>query len=308
MNIALLGGHGQLGSQFQRTAASAGHKVIAPKSSELDITNKGAVDRWVTTTQAESAVDAWINAAAYTAVDAAEDNATDAHLVNALGAENLAQALSTMGAIAPLVYPSTDYVFAGNKGAPYNEQDPTDPQSVYGTTKLAGENSSLKYANTYVLRISWVFGNDGHNFVKAILRAARRFDKARDENGNTDALRVVDDQYGAPCSTASISNAILSLIDRRPTPGIYHFASQPHVNWHQFAEAIVEDACTQGILSQSVEVLTQPTEALNQKASRPPDGRLDAGKLHAALDLPPNRWRDELNAVISTLTVDELDA
>jgi len=306
MKIALLGGHGQLGTQFQRTATSAGHKVIAPNSSEVDIRSRDAVESWVKDIQSDAAVDAWLNAAAYTAVDAAEDNAEAAHSINAAGAAHLAEALRSTGATAPLVYPSTDYVFSGDKGSPYKETDPTDPRSVYGSTKLAGEDASLNYDHTYVLRISWVFGRDGHNFVKAILRAARRFDRARDKDGNTDALRVVDDQQGAPCGTPSISNAILALIDRKPSPGVYHFASQPHVNWHQFAEAIVEEACRQGFLKQEVQALTQPTSALNQKARRPPDGRLDSAKLQAALDLQPVQWREELESVMKTLNLDEL--
>ncbi len=307
MKIALLGGHGQLGTQFQRTATSAGYTVVAPTSSEVDITNREAISSWVKAIQSDPPVDAWVNAAAYTAVDAAEDHAAAAHNVNAAGAAHLAEALNATGATAPLVYPSTDYVFSGDKGSPYKETDPTDPRCVYGSTKLAGESSSLTYDNTYVLRISWVFGRDGHNFVKAILRAARRLDKARDKDGYADALRVVDDQQGAPCSTPSISDAILGLIDRKPPSGVYHFASQPHVNWHQFAEAIVEEACRQGVLAQEVQVLTQPTSALNQKARRPPDGRLDAAKLQAVLDLRPVKWRDELESVIKTLNLDELD-
>ena len=307
MKIALLGGYGQLGTEFQRTATGAGHTVIAPTSSEVDIRNREVIQSWVKAIASETPVDAWINAAAYTAVDAAEDDVAAAHNLNATGAAHLAEALITIGATAPLVYPSTDYVFSGDKGSPYKETDPTDPRCVYGSTKLAGEAASLKYSNAYVLRISWVFGRDGHNFVKAILRAARRFDGARDKDGNAEALRVVDDQQGAPCGTPSISKAILALIDRQPSSGVYHFASQPHVNWHQFAKAIVEEACLQGYLTQEVQVLTQPTSALNQKARRPPDGRLDAAKLLATLDLQPVHWREELQSVMKTLDLDELD-
>jgi len=307
MNIGLLGGYGQLGTQFRRTATKAGHRVIAPNSSEMDITDQHRVEAWVQTTQADAKIDAWVNAAAYTAVDAAEDDPALAHRVNAEGAGNLAVALNKIAATAPLVYPSTDYVFAGDSGAPYSETDTTNPRSVYGATKLAGEQASLEYTPTYVLRISWVFGRDGHNFVKAILRAARRFDRARGDDGQADALRVVDDQYGAPCSTASISDAILGLIDAAPPPGVYHFANQPHVNWHQFAQAIVEEACDHGFLSQPVRTLTQPTSALNQKAQRPADGRLNSAKLQQALGLKPRLWRAELSAVLSNLQAEDWD-
>ncbi len=297
MNIALLGGHGQLGRQFTRTAEAAGHSVIRPTSTELDIRNAQALTAWVENTSA----DAWINAAAYTAVDAAEDEPAAAEAINAAGARHLADALAARNTGAPLVYLSTDYVFAGDKGGAYDELDRPDPRSVYGKTKLAGEHASLRYSQATVLRISWVFGRDGHNFVKSIVRAARHFDRERNATGDAQALRVVDDQLGAPCGTPSISRTLLQLIEARLPSGIYHFANTPHTSWHGFAVAIVEEALAAGLLKQRIEVLPQPTSALNQKAPRPRDGRLNPEKLMTALNAEATPWRNDLSEMLSDL-------
>ena len=298
MRIGLLGGHGQLGSEFRRRASD--HQIIAPGSAELDIRDPESLLAWVKETQA----DAWINAAAYTAVDKAEDEADAARAVNVQGARNLSQALKTAQFTTPLIYLSTDYVFDGNKSLtepPDQEQDQTNPGCIYGATKLAGESETLAYSNAFVIRVSWVFGQDGHNFVKAIMRHAVARDEEFARTGSAAPLRVVDDQYGAPCSTASISQVLLSLLASPPTPGVYHFANTPHTNWYEFSQAILEDAKQLGLIKNPVEVATQPTSALNQKARRPPDGRLDPNRLNQALQLPAFPWRDELRVVLQNL-------
>lgn len=297
MKLGLLGGSGQLGQELRRTATAAGHAVIAPDSTTVDIRKPDQLLDWVNATQA----DAWINAAAYTAVDAAEDDIAGATALNVDAPRNLSNALRQARVTTPLIYFSTDYVFSGDSGAPYTETSATQPRSVYGATKLAGEQHTAAHANAIVLRISWVFGRHGHNFVKAILRAARRFAR---EGG---ALKVVDDQFGSPCSTRAISNVVLQLLVKKAQPGVYHLASTPYVNWHEFACAIVDEAVASGLLSHAVEVLTQPTGALNQKATRPPDGRLDSSKLQATLDISAPSWRDDLRTMLTELTEEELD-
>jgi len=295
MKIGLLGGAGQLGSELTRVAVARGHEVIAPTSSDVDICHQGMVQQWVSAT----AADCWINCAAYTAVDAAEADSKTAQAINADGAANLAHALNRLGTDAPAYYFSTDYVFDGNRGLPYTEEDTTNPQSVYGRTKLAGEIASLTYSQASVLRISWVFGVHGHNFVKAILRAARGF------ASNGGALKVVDDQFGAPCGTRSIASTLLDMHAAGVGPGVYHFSTQPYIHWHDFACAIVEDAVATGLLSKPVEALRQPTSALNQAAKRPPDGRLDSHKLQAILGTPAPAWRDDLRAMLEELKEQE---
>ncbi len=298
LTVGLLGGSGQLGSEIRRTATAAGHRVAAPDSKTVDLRRPEQLTQWVLETKA----DAWINAAAYTAVDDAEDDVAGATALNVDGPRNLTSALASANSTAPLFYLSTDYVFPGDSGAPYTEAATTLPRSIYGATKLQGEKHSLVHPNTIVLRVSWVFGRHGHNFVKAILRGARRFAR---EGG---ALKVVDDQLGAPCGTRTITNTLLQLIAASAQPGIYHLTSQPYVNWHEFAVAIVEEGIVAGLLDKSVDVLTQPTSALNQKATRPVDGRLDSGKLQTTLGVEAPAWRDDLRLMLSELDANELDA
>jgi len=199
LTLGLLGGSGQLGQEINRTATAAGYQVIAPDSATVDVRDAKALNAWV----AETEANAWINCAAYTAVDAAEDEVGAATALNVDAPRHLTRALQQANSSSPLIFLSTDYVFPGEGGAPYPETAATLPRSVYGATKLAGENNSLEYHNTIVLRVSWVFGRHGHNFVKSILRAARRFVR---EGG---ALTVVDDQFGAPCGTRSITAVLL---------------------------------------------------------------------------------------------------
>ena len=298
--IGLLGGYGQLGSEIRRTASAAGYTVVAPTSDEVDLRRPTDLTNWVQATKA----DVWINAAAYTAVDAAEDNIAEAEALNVDGPRHLTAALAAANPVSLLIYLSTDYVFSGNGGAPYSETAQTQPNSVYGATKLRGEQFTLEHPNAIVLRVSWVFGRHGHNFVKAILRAARRFAR---EGG---ALKVVDDQFGAPCGTRSITYTLLQLIElseKSAQPGLYHMTTQPYVNWLQFAQAIVEEAVVAGLLEQPIEALSQPTSALNQKATRPPDGRLDGTKLQTLLQQPAPGWRDDLRIMLSELDPEELD-
>lgn len=305
LTLGLLGGYGQLGSEIRRTAAAAGHTVIAPESNRVDIRNEDELSRWVASTQA----DAWINSAAYTAVDGAEDDVAEATRLNVAGPRNLTAALQAAQSQAPLIYLSTDYVFPGDDGgAPYTEASATHPRSVYGATKLAGETESLAYPNAIVLRISWVFGRHGHNFVKSILRAARRFAAEGTVDKPAGALKVVNDQLGAPCGTRAITQTLLRLIESPINPGLYHMASQPYVSWQDFALAIVEDGVAAGLISRPVDVLPQPTSALNQKATRPADGRLDGSKLQTALGIEAPHWREDLRAMLAELAPGELDA
>lgn len=295
--IGLLGGYGQLGSEIRRTATAEGYTVIAPPSGDVDLRRPVELTNWVEATQA----DAWINAAAYTAVDAAEDNVDEAKALNVEGPRHLTAALKQANSVAPLIYLSTDYVFSGDGGAPYAETAQTQPKSVYGSTKLGGEQFTLEHPGGIVLRVSWVFGCHGHNFVKAILRAARRFAR---EGGS---LKVVDDQRGAPCGTRSITNTLLQLLELPAESGIYHLTSQPYVSWFEFAEVIVEEAVAAGLLERPVEVLAQPTSALNQKAKRPVDGCLDGSKLQTLLQQPAAHWREDLRAMLSELEPAQID-
>ncbi len=285
MRIGLLGGAGQVGSEILSTAGSVGHQVSAPSSKDLDICNRDAVIGWAR----QDCSDVLINCAAYTAVDAAESDRDRAFAINELGAGNVAAAAAEIG--GRVVYPSTDYVFNGVGSAAFTETDSVAPLSVYGASKLAGERVTLENDDAIVLRVSWVFGSHGHNFVRSIVSAAR----------NSRPLKVVDDQLGAPCSAASVADAVLALLDKRCPRGIYHFASQPLTSWYEFACEIVKQGVAKGLLDAAVEVNRSKTVDLNQAATRPAFSQMNPAKFVAATSLEIRDWRLELSTVLDEL-------
>ncbi len=239
--------------------------------------------------------EAVVNAAAWTAVDAAEDAPSDVFRANAIGPAIVGQHCAALG--IPLVQISTDYVFDGLKGAPYVEDDLPNPQSVYGRTKLAGEWAALA-ANpqTTVLRTAWVHAPMGKNFVKTMLHFG----------AERPVLRVVGDQHGAPTAAPDLADAIVAILDRIRTGGwqpayrgVFHATNQGATTWHGFAEAIFAAARPFGGPSPTVEAIA--TSDWPTKATRPMDGRMDGSRLAEVfgLTLPP--WQDGLARTIRGL-------
>lgn len=287
MRLLVTGANGQVGHALARQGGAA---VVGLDRAALDITDREAVRRAVQ----EHAPDLVVNAAAYTAVDRAEAEEETAFAVNRDGPAHLADACAEAG--LPLIHLSTDYVFDGTKGAPYVEEDDTDPLGVYGLSKEAGEEAVRERLGRHViLRTSWVFGDQGQNFVRTILRLGRE----------RDVLRVVADQRGNPTAAADIARAVLEIAERivggeEASWGTFHFAGQPATTWHGFAEAILEEARRHGpVRAERVESI--PTSAYPTLAPRPADSRLDGSKLAAVwgIDAPP--WRPALRAVVSSL-------
>ena len=241
--VLVTGAKGQVGSEIVK-AVPAGFTVIGLGSNELDITNQ----QQVTAVIAQYKPDLIINAAAYTAVDKAESDSDNAYAVNQQAVAWLAQAAKQ--ADIPLFHISTDYVFDGESTTPYKETDPVNPQSVYGMSKLAGEQVLAATHNKHIiLRTSWVFGAEGNNFVKTMLRLG----KERDE------LSVVADQHGCPTSASSIAKALWQLAEKYKTErtlpwGIYHFSNSPACTWYEFACEIFEQAVKAGVLERKPEV------------------------------------------------------
>ena len=236
-----------------------------------------------------------INAAAYTAVDAAETNQEAANRGNNTGPARLAALCA--GAKIPFIHVSTDYVFDGSKGAPYFETDPTNPSGVYGASKRSGELAVLATgARAIILRTAWVYAAHGKNFARTMLNAARK----------TSALRVVGDQKGTPTAAPDLAGAILHIAKRLQTSGwveeyrgIYHATNAGETTWHGFACAIFDAAATLGLTPPTVTAITAadwPTPA-----RRPADSRLDCGKLTATFgcQLPP--WQSSLPAIVEQL-------
>lgn len=293
MRLLLTGGSGQVGSAL-RAMAPDSIEINAPPSRHLDIAQPESVVAAVTALRPNVVV----NAAAYTAVDAAEDDAERAWRVNAEGPGHLAAACATVG--ARLIQLSTDYVFDGNKTSPYVESDATHPLGVYGASKLGGEAAALAaLPETLVLRVSWVFSEVGTNFVKVILKRA----------ANGGPLRVVDDQWGTPCAAAAIAATLYRCIARmqtdEPLSGLYHFASAPVTNRWAFACEIVAAARAAGIIRQELPIERIPTAAISTRAVRPRYSVLDGQRLWRALGVDTPDWRGDLRDVVARLSAEE---
>lgn len=233
MRILLTGAVGMLGQDVRRVGERGGHDLILVDLPELDITDERAVEAFYEREQPQ----ATINCAAYTNVDGAESNREAAHAVNADGAGNLARAAAGIG--TSLLHISTDYVFDGTapldaagQPRPYVESDPTGPRSVYGETKLAGEQQVLAASPAHaVVRTAWLYGVDGPNFVATMLRLA----------GEREEVQVVDDQIGSPTWSGHLAPAIVGLIERG-VGGLVHLTGAGEVSWNGFAKEIFRQA------------------------------------------------------------------
>ena len=219
MKILITGANGQLGHELVRAAIASGHKVTATSHETLDITKKSDVDAAIKAAQP----DVVIHAAAWTAVDACESDPEKALLVNGTATKHVVDAAHAVG--AHVVYISTDYVFDGSKTSAYDEGDATNPQSVYGSSKLAGERALR--ATDAIVRISWVCGFYGGNMVKTILRLAEQ-----------PQLKFVDDQIGNPTFADDAAEMIVRIATEKRS-GTWHVTNQGEVSWYEFAREVL---------------------------------------------------------------------
>jgi dTDP-4-dehydrorhamnose reductase len=289
--ILIAGESGQLAVALGEAAPAHGLAVRLVDRPVLDFDRPASI----AAVFAETAPSLVINAAAYTAVDAAEDDADAAFRANRDGPAELARLCEAAG--IPLIHISTDYVYDGLKGAPYLESDRTAPQGVYGASKLAGDQAVLAgCSRAIVLRTSWVYSPIGRNFVRTMLSVAQR----------TDRLRVVGDQKGCPTSAPDLAEAILTIAARIATDGwqdrfsgVRHAAGTGWTTWHGLAVATFELAARYGVAVPTVDPIT--TAEWPTRAQRPPDSRLDCDRLETVfgLRLPP--WRDGLARTIDAV-------
>ncbi len=284
--VLITGAGGQLGQEVKRAKWPAGTVVAAPALGELDITDPAIVRRLVD----EFVPDMIVNAAAYTAVDRAEDDEARAMAVNRDGVRNLVDAADRLE--AALIHVSTDYVFDGSKSGWYVEDDPLAPLGAYGRSKAAGEAAALRAGRSVVLRTAWVYGALGSNFVTTMLRLAAE----REEIG------VVDDQFGCPTAAADIASAIVTVVSAfkdgaAPPERIYHVCSPDDATWHEFAVAIF-DASIHGF-DGTCKKLTTPEYPT--KAKRPANSRLDSSRLARDFGLVLPSWRESLPLVVAEL-------
>ena len=272
MRILITGNKGMLGRDLT-AHLEARHQVVGADLPEVDITDLHPVQRAF----ASAKLDAVIHTAAFTAVDDCEHRPDLAFQVNAQGTRNVA--VACLEASLPMLYLSTDYVFDGQKPAPYAEDDPPNPLNVYGRSKLQGERHVQELLPAaWIVRTSWLFGPLGKNFVRTILQRAQQ----------GESLRVVDDQVGAPTYTMDLAEKLEQIV-MRGKPGVYHVTNRGYCSWFEFAQEILRQARLS-----HVPLFGIPTSASNRPALRPRNSRL----AHTRLEieglglLPP--WQDAL--------------
>lgn len=273
MNILLMGAKGQLGIDLM-SALEPDHTVTPWDVGELDITDLSAVVSAVRALKP----DLILNAAAYTDVDGCESHEELAYRVNAIGPRNLAIGALETG--AEILHISTDFVFDGEKETPYLEFDETNPRCVYGKTKLAGERAIREVTpRHYILRTAWLYGHNGHNFVKTMLRLA----------SERDTVSVVDDQVGTPTATWDLIDAITAVMGSGAY-GTYHATCEGACSWYDFAAAIFRYA---GV---SVNLMPTTSEALGRPAKRPAYSVLDNFMLRHQRQVTLRDWETALKA------------
>jgi dTDP-4-dehydrorhamnose reductase len=285
LKVLILGGAGQV-ARAVAAATPMQHSIAIKSRAELDIADSAAVAETLNQINPD-----WIvNAAAYTAVDLAEDHPEQASLANDIAVGLLAKACQQMG--GRLLHLSTDFVFDGQSNRAYLPNDPTGPLGVYGTSKLAGERQvSAHNPSGVILRTSWVYAASGRNFVLTMLRLMRE----------KPLLSVVCDQIGAPTWASGMAEAIWGLIDVAAPGGIYHWTDLGVASWYDFAVAIQDEGLAAGLLTQRISILPVPTSAYPTRARRPPFSVLDTQSTRAIIKLPGNHWRHNLRRLFDEL-------
>lgn len=279
MKVLVTGVKGQLGYDVMAELAKRNIESIGVDIDEMDITDKISVEKVI----GEAAPDVVVHCAAYTAVDAAEDNEALCRRVNADGTRNIAVVCKKLD--CKMVYISTDYVFDGQGTRPWEPDDERHPLNVYGQTKYEGELAVQENLSKYfIVRIAWVFGKNGKNFVKTMLKLAETHDK----------LTVVNDQFGSPTYTYDLARLLVDMI-QTDKYGIYHATNEGICTWYEFACEIFRQA---GV---KIEVTPVPASEYPTKAKRPENSRLDKSKLtENGFERLPS-WQDALRRYIKEI-------
>jgi dTDP-4-dehydrorhamnose reductase len=288
MKILVLGCKGQLGRCLNDQLTNTDHEVIYTSREQIDI-----ADFEVTKSKIlEFSPDLIINATAYTAVDHAEEDQKNANLINHLAVKNIADICNQLECW--LIHVSTDYVFDGNTKIPYKEDDKTNPQGVYGETKLKGELAiQASGCKHIIIRTAWVFSEYGNNFLKTMLRLGAE----RDE------LSIVGDQMGCPTYAQDIARSIVEIIPQlnsREYNGIYHYCGDQPCSWYEFANAIFDQAMTNNLKIPSI-VKSIETSAYPTPAKRPAFSVLDCSKIENECGVPSSNWQEGISQVIRKL-------
>lgn len=278
MKIFVTGISGQLGYDVVEAGKKRGIDIVGTSSKELDITNEMAVKQHITAVNP----DVIIHCAAYTAVDKAEEEREICFNVNVNGTKYLAKAAAAVN--AKFIYISTDYVFDGQGNEPFVETDITNPIGYYGETKLQGEQIVQQLLEKhFIVRISWVFGKNGHNFVKTMLRLSESYE----------TVSVVGDQFGSPTYTVDLAKVLIDMAESEQY-GIYHASNEGFCSWSQFASEIFEQA-NKHTTVKSITTAEYPT-----KAKRPANSKVDKTKLAQTFGALPT-WQDALSRYLKEL-------
>lgn len=283
MKVLVTGYTGQLGYDVVKAGSQVGYNMIGIGSSDLDITDKESVSNYILSINP----DVVVHCAAFTAVDKAEDDKETCYKVNVEGTANLVNAANKCN--AKFVYISTDYVFDGRGTLEFTEEDNVQPIGYYGLTKEQGETIvRTTISNHYIVRISWVFGVNGNNFVKTMLKLAE----------SRDVLNVVGDQYGSPTYTHDVAMLVIKMI-QTDRYGTYHATNEGVCSWAEFAQEIFHQS------NKKVTVNAIPTSEYPTKADRPLNSRLSKEKLvkNGFNKLP--HWKDALSTYLDVLEVKE---
>ena len=279
MKVLVTGVGGQLGFDVMRELARRGIDACGADRAEFDITDLAATEKFIT----DYAPDAVIHCSAYTAVDKAEEEKEICRAVNETGTENIAKVCRAIH--AKMMYISTDYVFPGNGENFYEPNDATNPCNVYGETKLAGEEAVKRFlTNYFIVRISWVFGVNGNNFIKTMLRLGRE----REE------LSVVADQWGSPTYTKDLARLLCDMVQTERY-GTYHATNEGVTNWADFAKEIFKES---GIFCK---VHPVSTEEYPTKATRPKNSRMSKACLDAAGFARLPSWQDAVRRYLGEI-------
>lgn len=278
----ITGAGGQLGQALSAQADRGQWQLVGLDSARLDIRDRDAVQQCLATHRPEVV----FNCAAYTRVDQAESERTQAFAVNESGAAHVAAACAEHE--ARLIHLSTDYVFDGRQSLPYRETDATRPVSVYGASKRAGEEAVLQQLpQSLVVRTAWLYGAVGKNFMNTMLKLC----------AERETLRVVDDQHGSPTSTDDLARALWQLADLRAS-GIVHATNAGVTTWHGFASAIITRWRTLGQAVRTRDIVPVTSEEFVTEAVRPTHSALSGAHLQTLLGQPMRSWQEALHAVL----------
>jgi len=285
MKVLLIGADGQLGWELRRCCPS-GAVLSAVDYPEIDLRDNAGITEWINRIKPR-----WIiNAAAYTAVDKAEQDPESANLLNHTAVARLAEAAGQNG--ARLVHISTDFIFNGRHGSPYRPDDAADPLSVYGMSKMKGELAAREILpeDLLLFRTAWLYSSHGANFVKTMLKLMRE----------RECLNIIDDQVGTPTWAHGLAEVIWQAMKKDLT-GIFHWTDAGVASWYDFAVAIQEDALAAGLLSRAIPVYPIPTAQYPTPAKRPLFSVLDKRSTREATGMQPVHWRVQLRKMLKEL-------